>query len=70
MTSNDAPRPDRGPRPGRRRALGRGPAAAAPLAEETPAVDDASGTAGAAPAEQDVQAGAAPGPTASVPGPA
>ncbi|WP_333750170.1 segregation and condensation protein A [Streptomyces sp. IBSBF 2394] len=39
MTSNDAPSPDRGPRTGRRRALGRGPgeSAAAPVPGETPA---------------------------------
>ncbi|MFK4542057.1 segregation and condensation protein A [Streptomyces tendae] len=64
MTSNDAPHPDRGPRPGRRRALGRGPAAAAPPSEGTPSGDGASGTAGAAPAEQDLRAGPVPGPAA------
>ncbi|MET9358908.1 segregation/condensation protein A [Streptomyces sp. NPDC006617] len=64
MTSNDAPRPDRGPHPGRRRALGRGPGApaAAPLPEETPSGDGASATAGAAPTEQDLRAGRAPAP--------
>ncbi|MFJ3884946.1 segregation and condensation protein A [Streptomyces rubrogriseus] len=62
MTSNDAPRPDRGPRPGRRRALGRGPEtpAAASLPEETPSGDGAPGTAGAAPTEQDLRSGPAP----------
>ncbi|CAL9624835.1 Segregation and condensation protein A [Streptomyces sp. enrichment culture] len=62
MTSNDAPRPGRTPRAGRRRALGRGPGApaAAPLTAQTPSGDGASGTAGAAPAEQDLRAGPAP----------
>ncbi|MEV5455382.1 hypothetical protein AB0L31_36230, partial [Streptomyces sp. NPDC052535] len=59
MTSNDAPHPGRTPRAGRRRALGRGPGApaAAPLTAQTPSGDGASGTAGAAPAEQDLRAG-------------
>ncbi|MFH8444279.1 segregation and condensation protein A [Streptomyces sp. NPDC018026] len=62
MTSNDAPRPDRGPRPGRRRALGRGPGAPAapPVPEETPPGDGAPGTAEAAPAEQDLRETVAP----------
>lgn len=68
MTSNDAPRPDRGPRTGRRRALGRGPEvpAAAPLAEETPSGDGVPGTAGATPTEEDLRAG----PASALAGPA
>lgn len=67
MTSNDAPRPDRGPRTGRRRALGRGPEApaAAPLPEETPSGDGAPGTAGATPTEEDLRAGPASAPAVS-----
>ncbi|MFG3128161.1 segregation and condensation protein A [Streptomyces tendae] len=51
MTSNDAPRPDRGPRTGRRRALGRGPgeSAAAPVPGETPAGSVPSASAAAEP---------------------
>ncbi|MFD6193422.1 MULTISPECIES: ScpA family protein [unclassified Streptomyces] len=69
MTSNDAPRPDRGPRPGRRRALGRGPGASAapPLPGETPPGDGASGTTGAAPAAQDLGEGPAPTPAGASP---
>ncbi|MBQ0890229.1 segregation/condensation protein A [Streptomyces sp. RM72] len=64
MTSNDAPHPGRGPRAGRRRALGRGPETpgAAPLPEEAPSGDGTSGTAGAAPTEQDLGSGPAPAP--------
>ncbi len=64
MTSNDAPHPGRGPRAGRRRALGRGPETpgAAPLPEETPSHDGTSGPAGAVPTEQDLGSGPAPAP--------
>lgn len=70
MTSNDAPHPGRTPRAGRRRALGRGPGApaAAPLTAQTPSGDGASGTAGPAPAEQDLRAGPAPAGPAADPG--
>ncbi|MGW7571530.1 segregation and condensation protein A [Streptomyces tendae] len=53
MTSNDAPRPDRGPRTGRRRALGRGPgeSAAAPVPGETPAGSAPSASAAAEPVQ-------------------
>ncbi|CAM5711851.1 segregation/condensation protein A [Streptomyces violaceorubidus] len=72
MPSNDAPRPGRGPRAGRRRALGRGPEvpAATPLPEETSSGDRASGTAGAVPPEQDLRAGPAPAPAGAEPDPA
>ncbi|MFG3106752.1 segregation and condensation protein A [Streptomyces tendae] len=53
MTSNDAPRPDRGPRTGRRRALGRGPeeSAVAPVPGETPAGSAPSASAAAEPVQ-------------------
>ncbi|WP_432184608.1 segregation and condensation protein A [Streptomyces tendae] len=62
MTSNDAPRPDRGPRTGRRRALGRGPgeSAAAPVPGETPAGSAPSASAAAEPVQS--APGTAPAP--------
>ncbi|MFF0590421.1 segregation/condensation protein A [Streptomyces sp. NPDC003781] len=66
MTSNDAPRPDRGPRPGRRRALGRGPAAP-PVTGDMPAGADPSASAAAEPPRPAPGTAPAPGPGEAAP---